>query len=209
MNRNTHKIIVINSKVNIESYQFNWGITIKQIKHPQEVIQFQMESHTRASGSFKADLEVNWRAVGLQLSSWSTVNTFSLQKTGNWALWPYTTPDFSPQSWALLQCVLVYFGDALHQWLNRTQRITFLSPIALKQSSDSFRSAVCGNMCSWCSVDSAGTEVISMDLINASGLLAVVMHHCVSPSIVSRVVILSTSCWLRCLLHNLDKMLKL
>lgn len=29
-------------------------------------------------------------------------------------------------------------------------------------------------------MDAAGTEVISLDLINALGLLAVVMHHCVS-----------------------------
>ncbi len=138
------------------SHTFNWGVTMKQIKHPQDVIQFQMESRTEASGSFKADLEVNWRVVDLQLSSWSTVNTFSLQRTGS--LTQLLTSHRSHELCCL--CVLVHFGDVLHEWLNSTQRITFLSPIALKQSSDSFRSAVCGNMCSWCSVDAAGTKVI-------------------------------------------------
>lgn len=74
----------------------------------------------------------------------------------------------------------MYFGDALHQWLNSTHRITFLSPLAQNKVVILSEVHVCGNMCSLYSVDAAGTEVISLELISASGLLAVLMHHCVS-----------------------------
>lgn len=57
MSKNTHKMIVINSEVNVESYQI-------KLRYSNETKKSLIKC-TGASGSFKAGLEVACRAVDL------------------------------------------------------------------------------------------------------------------------------------------------